>query len=241
MTRLIINADDFGYCEAVNYGIISAYKSGVVRSTTVMANMPGFDHAMELLKKNTGLGCGVHLTLSCNKPVLENLKTIADENGMFFRRITEDVLDKIDLDEIYEELCAQIEKVKSKTIISHLDSHHHVHTLKKLQPVIEKILKKYDLPIRGGFEYDLDYSKIVPMIDTFYNDNVEDMYFEKNINELKKYEIVDVMSHPAYLDDYILGSTSYAIPRTKEHKILTSQNVKEYIDYNFTLSNYNDL
>ncbi|MEG1311499.1 MAG: ChbG/HpnK family deacetylase [Romboutsia sp.] len=28
MTKLIVNADDFGYTDAVNMGIISAYKNG---------------------------------------------------------------------------------------------------------------------------------------------------------------------------------------------------------------------
>lgn len=241
MTKLIINADDFGYSEAVNYGIISAYKCGVVRSTTTMANMPGFEHAMELLKDNEGLGCGVHMTLSCYKPVLDTHKTIVDENGMFFRRITDEVIDTMNLDEVYEEFCAQIEKVMAKTKITHLDSHHHVHTLEKLRPVIEKILKKYDLPIRGGFEYSLDYDKIVPMIDSFYSDNVEENYFEKNIDEIKKYDVVDLMSHPAYVDDFVLQSTSYSIARTKEHKILTSEEVTEFLNQHIELSNYSNL
>lgn len=241
MTKLIVNADDFGYCKAVNYGIISAYKEGVVKSTTVMANMPGFEHAMKFLKENPGLACGVHMTISCNRPVLPNLESLVDENGRFFRRITNDVIDKMNLDEIYEELCAQIEKVKKYTEISHLDSHHHVHTLKKLQPVIERIVEKYKLPIRGGFEYNLEYSKIVPMLDTFYSDNVEIDYFKKNINTLKEYDILDIMTHPAYLDAYILNSTSYAMQRTKEHEILTSEEVKKYLNDNFELSSYRDI
>lgn len=241
MTKLIVNADDFGYCKAVNYGIISAYKEGVVKSTTVMANMPGFEHAMKLLKENPGLACGVHMTISCNKPVLSNLESLVDENGKFLKRITNDVIDKMNLDEIYEELCAQIEKVKRYTEISHLDSHHHVHTLKKLQPVIERIIEKYNLPIRGGFEYNLEYSKVVPMLDTFYSDNVEIDYFRKNINTLKKYDILDIMTHPAYLDAYILSSTSYAMQRTREHEILTSEEVKKYLNDNFELSSYRDI
>lgn len=241
MTKLIINADDFGYTESVNYGIISAFKNGVVRSTTTMANMPGFEHAMELLKENKNLGCGVHMTLSAYKPVLSNLKTIVDENGMFYRRITDEVIENMDLDEIYEEFCAQIEKVKAHTEITHLDSHHHVHTLEKLKPVIERILNEYDLPIRGGFEYNMEYSKIVPLVDKFYGENVEEDYFAKNIDELKKYEVVDIMSHPAYVDDFVLQSTSYAIPRTKEHKILTTNSVKELLEENFELSNYRNL
>ena len=213
MTKLIINADDFGLSEGVNYGIISAYKSGVVRSTSTMANMPGFEHAMELLKENENLGCGVHMTLSCYKPVLSNLKTIVDENGYFIRRITNEVIENMDLDEVYEEFCAQIEKVRSKTDITHLDSHHHVHTLEKLRPVIERVLEKYDLPIRGGFEYDFNYSKIIPLIDTFYGDNVSEDYFVKKIDYLKSYEIADIMCHPAYIDDFLMKTTSYSMAR----------------------------
>ena len=81
MTKIIVNADDFGLSEAVNYGIISAYKNGIVRSTTIMPGMPAFEHAIGLLKENKGLGCGVHMTLSVNKPILNCHKTIVDENG----------------------------------------------------------------------------------------------------------------------------------------------------------------
>ena len=91
--KLIINADDFGISRGANYGIIDAYKNGVVRSTSIMAGMPAFDHAIELLKSCDGLeglGCGVHLTLSANKPVLNTHKTIVDENGFFYKRISEE-------------------------------------------------------------------------------------------------------------------------------------------------------
>ncbi|MCC0634986.1 MULTISPECIES: chitin disaccharide deacetylase [unclassified Clostridioides] len=243
MTKIIINADDFGYCEAVNYGIISAHNNGIVKSTSMMANMPGVEHGVKLLKENRDLNCGVHMTLSCGRPLLSNLKTIVDKEGFFIRRITDEIIKKMDYDEIYEELCAQIERVKELGIdISHLDSHHHIHTLVNLKPVIEKIVNKYNLPIRGGFEYDLEYSKIVPLIDSFYKENVSEEYFTKNIEEIMKYDVVDIMSHPAFLDDYILNSTSYAIDRTKEHKILTSKKVKEFLRENgLVISSYRDI
>ncbi|MCC0651356.1 MULTISPECIES: chitin disaccharide deacetylase [unclassified Clostridioides] len=243
MTKIIINADDFGYCEAVNYGIISAHNNGIVKSTSMMANMPGVEHGVKLLKENRDLNCGVHMTLSCGRPLLSNLKTIVDKEGFFIRRITDEIIKKMDYDEIYEELCAQIERVKGLGIdISHLDSHHHIHTLVNLKPVIEKIVNKYNLPIRGGFEYDLEYSKIVPLIDSFYKENVSEEYFTKNIEEIMKYDVVDIMSHPAFLDDYILNSTSYAIDRTKEHKILTSKKVKEFLRENgLVISSYRDI
>ncbi|MEL0702682.1 chitin disaccharide deacetylase [Clostridioides difficile] len=243
MTKIIINADDFGYCEAVNYGIISAHNNGIVRSTSMMANMPGVEHGVGLLKENKTLNCGVHMTLSCGRPLLSNLKTIVDKDGFFIRRITEEIIEKMDCDEIYRELCAQIDRVKGLGIdISHLDSHHHIHTLVSLKSVIEKIVTKYNLPIRGGFEYNLEYSKVVPLIDSFYKENVSEEYFIKNIDEIMKYDVVDIMSHPAFLDDYILNSTSYAIDRTKEHKILTSKKVKEFLEKNgLVISSYRDI
>ncbi|HEL5644235.1 TPA: chitin disaccharide deacetylase [Clostridioides difficile] len=243
MAKIIINADDFGYCEAVNYGIISAHNNGIVRSTSMMANMPGVEHGVGLLKENKTLNCGVHMTLSCGRPLLSNLKTIVDKDGFFIRRITDEIIEKMDCDEIYRELCAQIDSVKGLGIdISHLDSHHHIHTLVSLKPVIEKIVTKYNLPIRGGFEYNLEYSKVVPLIDSFYKENVSEEYFIKNIDEIMKYDVVDIMSHPAFLDDYILNSTSYAIDRTKEHKILTSKKVKEFLEKNgLVISSYRDI
>ena len=240
MTKLIINADDFGYSEAVNYGIISAHNNGIVSSTTMMANMPGVEHGVKLLKENPSLSCGVHLTMSCYKPLLQDLKSIIDENSNFYRGITNQLLEKMDLDEVYREFCAQIEKVKSCGInICHLDSHHHVHTLEGLKPVIEKILDKYNLPIRGGFEYKMDYKKVVRLIDTFYKENVGEDYFINNIDNIKSYDISDIMCHPAFLDDFILNSTSYTTYRTKEHKILTSNEVKQFLEENnIEITNY---
>ena len=244
MTKLIVNADDFGLSEAVNYGILSAYKNGIVTSTTIMPGMPAFEHAVELLKENKGLACGVHLTLSLNRPVLNYHNTIVDENGNFYRRITNELVnEKFDLDEVYEEFCSQINKVINSGIkIDHLDSHHHVHTLSSLKPVIEKIVKKYELPIRGGFEEEINYDKVIPMTETFYNNNVEEDYFEKNIDELKKYDVIDIMCHPAFIDEYLMNSTSYSMKRIEEYSILTSDKVKAFLkNNNIELTTYSKL
>lgn len=244
MSKLIVNADDFGYSEAVNYGIISAHRNGIVTSTTMMANMPGFDHAVNLLKENKDLGCGVHMTLSCNKPLNDNLKSLVDENGMFYRRINEEVLNKIDLDELYYEFCSQIDKVKNAGIeITHLDSHHHVHTILYFKEVIKAIMDKYNLKIRGGFEYEFDYKEsVIPCIDLFYDKNVDIEFFNNNIAKIKSYDICDLMTHPAFIDNYLLNSTSYAINRAKEHEILTSKKVKTILNENeIILTNYKNL
>jgi len=86
VAQIIINADDFGYSKAVNYGIIDSYLDGVVRSTTLMANMDGFDHAVDLAKKHRGLAVGVHLTISTGRPLTDLNQGFLDKNGDFKRR-----------------------------------------------------------------------------------------------------------------------------------------------------------
>lgn len=244
MIKMIVNADDFGLSEAVNYGILSAYKNGIVTSTTIMAGMPSFEHAVELLKQNPGLGCGVHMTLSLNEPVLKTHKTVVDSDGKFYRRITNELVkEKFDLDEVYDEFCAQIDKVIDAGIkVDHLDSHHHVHVLESLQPVIEKIVKKYDLPIRGGFEYSINYDKVIPMISSFYGENVTKDYFDSFLDEMKKYEVFDFMCHPSFIDESLVSFTSYSMQRMKEYSILTAINLKEKLrKNNIELIKYSDL
>lgn len=243
--KLIVNADDFGLSNGVNYGIIDAYKNGVVRSTSIMAGMPGFKHGVELLnscKGLEGLGCGVHLTLSAYKPVLSTHKTIVDENGFFYKRISEELIEsEFDLEEIYKEFSAQIQKVISSGIqITHLDSHHHVHTLKSLKPIMERLIKEYNLPIRGGLLYELDYDKIIPCEGSFYDETISIEGF-KNL-DINKYEVLDVMTHPAYLDSFIMESSSYNLKRIEELKVLTSKELKEYLkEKEIELCNYKDI
>lgn len=60
MKRMIVNADDFGFSEAVNHGILKAMQEGIVTSTSIMANMPGFAHAVQLYHEHPDMAVGVH-------------------------------------------------------------------------------------------------------------------------------------------------------------------------------------
>lgn len=241
--KLIVNADDMGFCEGVNAGVISAYKKGIVTSCTVMATMPGFDDAVERLKENPGLGSGVHLTLSAYSPLLSGHKTIVNEEGKFFKYVTEEIANTFDKEEILKEFTAQIEKVIANGLtISHFDSHHHVHQLPQLQWVMQQLVNKYKLPVRGGMAYTLENTKVVPLIDTFYKETVSVEYFEKNMDEICKHDVVDIMAHPAWVDAYLLNSTSYAVDRATEYGVLTSPEVIKVLeDKGIELVNYSTM
>src|ERR1700732_1931642 len=83
MIKLIVNADDFGYSRGVNFGIIDSHMRGIVNSSTMMMNMPGTGHAIELAKEYPSLQVGIHLVLTCGKPLLQDVHSLVDENGHF--------------------------------------------------------------------------------------------------------------------------------------------------------------
>ncbi|HBM7099928.1 TPA: ChbG/HpnK family deacetylase, partial [Enterococcus faecium] len=116
MGKVIFNSDDFGYSHGVNYGIMDAYQRGILTSTTLMANMPGFEHAVKLRKEMPRLGVGVHLTLTCGKPLLKTVDTLI-ESGEFRSLSYYQHPFNIDKDQLYQEWNAQIQKIYHAGII----------------------------------------------------------------------------------------------------------------------------
>ena len=227
MRKLIINADDFGLSEAVNYGILKGFQEGVVTSATIMANMPAFDHAVALAKANPELHVGVHLNVTCYQPLLKTHSTLIEKDG-YFRN--QRYLDEFDEEEIYQEMKAQIEKVLDSGLeIDHLDSHHHVHTTRKCKTAIERLLKEYPFPIRGGFVYPNDALQS-DLILAFYDKGISVSSFTHIIQGLKEDKVYDLMCHPAYVDKFLTSVTSYALPRIDELDILCAQESKDILE-----------
>src|SRR5215207_1064405 len=63
---LIVNADDFGMCHAINQGIYKSLQEGIVTSTSLMVPCPWASHAMSLLKENPSIHFAVHLPVLCD-------------------------------------------------------------------------------------------------------------------------------------------------------------------------------
>jgi predicted glycoside hydrolase/deacetylase ChbG (UPF0249 family) len=59
---LIVNADDFGMCHAVNEAIFRVLKDGIARSTSLMVPCPWMLHATHFLADNPETAFGIHLT-----------------------------------------------------------------------------------------------------------------------------------------------------------------------------------
>jgi predicted glycoside hydrolase/deacetylase ChbG (UPF0249 family) len=158
---LIVNADDFGISEGVNRGIAEAHRRGIVTSTTIMANMPAFDHAIQIARGLPGLGVGVHLNITSGYPILSSsqIPRLVGPAGWFhplsivLRQLT---LGLPDSAQIEAELGAQVERVMAAGITpTHLDSHHHVHVHPALQPIVIRLARRYGVrAIRSTAELD---------------------------------------------------------------------------------------
>lgn len=262
MTNLVINSDDFGYSKAVNLGIVETFLRGVLTSTTLMANMYGFEDAVELSKQYPDLGVGVHLSLTCGKPILPNMDTLIQENGDFISLGTlKERTYSIDLNQLYEEWKAQIEKVKDAGIeITHLDSHHYTHSLGNNFQVIEQLSKKFDVPIRNcfGVKEKLTNPTVAPMddfwnmfnypemkkLDFSYNYTKESLFkiIEQDAHKYSQFEKVEAVCHPGYLDEEVYFGSSFNIARMREIKLLCDPKIKKVLsDYGYRLCTYRDI
>jgi hopanoid biosynthesis associated protein HpnK len=150
--NLIVNADDLGWTQGVNRGIVEAHRQGVVTSTTLLANGQAFDSGIAAARENPELGIGVHLNLSDGPPAAPAdqvpglLNNAGELDGgpeglllLIARR-------GLRVDEIEREWDAQIRKIRESGITpTHLDGHKHVHMLPGLFELALHLGKKHGI------------------------------------------------------------------------------------------------
>ena len=135
---LLVNADDFGMCHAVNEAIIRSLEEGIVGSCSVMVPCPWALHALTWLQEAPDVPFAVHLTSVSEQPTYRwgpitcrtEVPSLVDEAGYFYpaSRI-EEFLDQVDVGELEREYRAQIEHVLNVGLQpTHLDSHCGIHT-----------------------------------------------------------------------------------------------------------------
>jgi predicted glycoside hydrolase/deacetylase ChbG (UPF0249 family) len=150
--NLLVNADDLGWTEGVNRGIVEAFHNGIVTSTSLLANGAAFDSGVGAAKSAQGLGVGVHLNLSDGAPVAERetVTSLLNDEGVFaggpesllMKRARRGLL----LSEVEREWDAQIQKVRDAGLEpTHLDGHKHVHMLPGFFEIALRLAKRHDI------------------------------------------------------------------------------------------------
>ena len=242
--KLIVNADDFGLTRGVNLGIIEAFQQGIVRSTTLMVGMPAERHAVELAKLNPELKVGVHLRLTAGMPMAENVPTLLDQTGKLQNQ--SQFLDNQSMGpkEIERELRTQIERFLSLDVeLSHMDGHHHCHRHALVAPIARKLAEEYRVPLRPGNEMTQYKGKSLSFSDKFYGDNLTSENLLEIVRQYRgRVQVLELMTHPALIDEPLLEASSYATTRAHELAILTAPSLLEALgNIGVTISDYSCL
>ena len=158
--KFILNADDFGMSEAYNRAVLEGYAEGILKSASLAANGEAFDEAVNVvIHKCPDLGVGVHLNIIEGKSLCEDVNTLTDSNWQFNNSFGQLLLkaynpkEKDFMPQLEREFRRQIEKVLSKTKVTHLDSHVHVHAIPKIFNLVCRLAKEYGIEqVRTQFE-----------------------------------------------------------------------------------------
>lgn len=222
MRRLIINADDCGRTLGVDSAIRKAIEDGLISSTSVMANMEDLEGAASLYSDfSNRISFGAHLNLTQGKPLTDPCIFLKygfckEEGGnvvfkgMAFRwqLINRDLRVAI-----YVELKKQLQKIENVGImVSHIDSHQHIHFAPCLTPVFAQLAKDvgilkirrpknllrhniHDYALRGLNAYYMYTLRGLKTTDYFSS---AETYINLNTKQDADYEL---MCHPGHHDE----------------------------------------
>ena len=136
MKRIIINADDYGFCDEVDDGVVKAVKEGYVNSVAAFSNAHDAEKRLKRLipLQENGLNVGLHLTITSGRALsdkaLRRSSRLTNKDGHFytFTQMRRPILKRVRIntrDEVRAEIEAQIQAMKDANLrIDHLSSHH---------------------------------------------------------------------------------------------------------------------
>ena len=150
IVQIIVNADDLGATPKVNDDTFELIDKGKVTSATMIANAPHFEGACQRIASYDSCSFGVHLNLTEFHPLVqtEAIQPLLDENGEFsgYDRVLSVTRSASLTEAVFTEFCAQMERCISAGVeVSHMDSHHHVHTIPWVMWVLKRVEKKFNI------------------------------------------------------------------------------------------------
>ena len=204
--NFILNADDFGLSNCHNQAVLEGYMNGFLTSASLMANAVGYENAVhDILPDCQNLSIAAHLNIVEGKS-LTSVPLLTDSNGNFNKSYAYFIMmqnNKEFQKQIEQEFRAQIEKIKSDTEVTHIDSHVHTHAIPAIFKITCKLAQEYDIKaIRTQYEKFYYVPKLNKIANIKFPINLLKIallnYFTIiNKKILKKYNLLT--------NDYILG------------------------------------
>tara|TARA_R110000868_G_scaffold259361_5_gene517320 strand:+ start:84443 stop:85333 length:891 start_codon:yes stop_codon:yes gene_type:complete len=171
---LLLRFDDIGMSHAVNMGIKEIAELDIPFSASIMFACPWYQEGVDILKDETQVTLGIHLTLNAEwknyrwGPVAgkDAVPSLVDEHGFFFPSRATLYENNPTLSDIETELRAQIERaLKSGAHIEYVDYHMGTAVDKpEYRSIVEKLAVEYNLAISRYFgEVDVETMYFAPI------------------------------------------------------------------------------
>lgn len=248
--KLVVVADDFGFCDSVNKGVTRSYLEGIVTEISFMVKGRASKTAAALIKSKGIQNVGIHIELSTGhimheKDYLQLLreKTYAEVSKMVDEEL--ELFDKI---------------LRKKP--THITAHKGIHGNFKLLRHILDYAKKYNIPIRRphvdlmGIPFDDGNYAATIMIKRANLKNTNYLFIHVKgsdstviktdfLNDLKKVkngESAELIFHPGYFDQELLESSSLNYERSRDLAITIDKTFRNDIEnLGFQIINYKSL
>ncbi|MCE5199152.1 MAG: hopanoid biosynthesis-associated protein HpnK [Armatimonadota bacterium] len=150
-TKLIVNADDFGWSEGVNSAVARARREGILTSASLMVTGDAMDEAVALAREDPSLAVGLHLALSGEaRSALPHsaIPDLVDSSSRFSNNPARAALlyyfNRRARVQLADEIEAQFEKFAATGLkLSHVDGHQHLHAHPVVLPIVLKLVTHY--------------------------------------------------------------------------------------------------
>lgn len=244
--KMILRADDFGFSEAVNYGVMKAVRSGLIKNVGLMSNMPGARQACSLIKEHD-ICLGLHVNLIVGSPCAdpENVASLLDEHGELLsskvrRAQLKEGIDGFVYDDTRREVEAQIEQYIQLCgkLPDYIDAH--AVCTSTAEQAISDAAEAYGIRVQGH--------RSDPRWDSIQTDYTNGEFYDLHLPYVEFFRsylqysdtISLIVFHPGYIDEEVLRRSSLTVNRCHDVALLCDQQVAEFLS-SHTLFSFKEL
>jgi predicted glycoside hydrolase/deacetylase ChbG (UPF0249 family) len=141
--RILVNADDLGSSRKVNAAVFALMAAGRIRSATLIPNGRAIDEAIFRIRDHPGCSFGIHLNTASGPPVgnANGLSAILGPDGCFQSSAIQRLFVRSSVrTAVLKEWKSQVARLRRAGVaLSHIDSHHHLHTVPALFGALKRL------------------------------------------------------------------------------------------------------
>jgi hopanoid biosynthesis associated protein HpnK len=150
MTKIILNADDFGRSPSINAAVLRAHQAGVLTSASLMITGDAAESAVAMARDNPALAVGLHVVIANGRAALPppQIPHLTGGDGLFSARAAQSglryFLSRTIQKELMREMREQFDRFAATGLpLSHVDSHMHMHVIPPVFTQIVSLAEQY--------------------------------------------------------------------------------------------------